>query len=80
MQLAHVFRLGLLLPMINVGASVPAVAQSYPSNTIRIVTSGPAGTPPDIVTRIVANELGQTEGWRIVGPEGRPYRRGGGFP
>jgi tripartite-type tricarboxylate transporter receptor subunit TctC len=33
---------------------------------IRIVVVSPAGTPPDIVTRIVANELGQTEGWRIV--------------
>ena len=33
---------------------------------IRIVVGGPAGTPPDIITRIVANELGQSEGWRIV--------------
>ena len=33
---------------------------------IRIVLGGPAGTPPDIITRIVANELGQSEGWRIV--------------
>ena len=33
---------------------------------IRIVLGGAAGTPPDIITRIVANELGQSEGWRIV--------------
>ena len=33
---------------------------------IRIVLGGGAGTPPDIITRIVANELGQSEGWRIV--------------
>jgi tripartite-type tricarboxylate transporter receptor subunit TctC len=33
---------------------------------IRIVVGGPAGTPPDIVTRIVANELGQSEGWKII--------------
>jgi tripartite-type tricarboxylate transporter receptor subunit TctC len=43
----------------------PAVAQSYPSNTIRIVV-GAAGGPGDIITRIVANELGQSEGWQIV--------------
>jgi tripartite-type tricarboxylate transporter receptor subunit TctC len=54
------------LAAISLAPALPAVAQSYPSNTIRIVTSGPAGTPPDIVTRIVANELGQAEGWRIV--------------
>jgi tripartite-type tricarboxylate transporter receptor subunit TctC len=44
----------------------PAIAQSYPSKTIRIILGGSAGTPPDIITRIVANELGQSEGWRIV--------------
>jgi len=32
---------------------------------IRIV-GGAAGTPPDIIARIVANELGLSEGWRIV--------------
>jgi tripartite-type tricarboxylate transporter receptor subunit TctC len=58
---------GLSLLAMSLGAiAQPAVAQSYPSNTIRIVLSGPAGTPPDIITRIVANELGQSEGWRIV--------------
>jgi tripartite-type tricarboxylate transporter receptor subunit TctC len=59
----------LALPLLAVvvgPAAEPAVAQTYPSNTIRIVLSGPAGTPPDIITRIVANELGQSEGWRIV--------------
>lgn len=44
----------------------PAVAQSYPSGMIRIVVGGGAGGPPDIITRIVANELAQSEGWRIV--------------
>ena len=29
-------------------------------------SAGAAGTPTDIITRIVANELGQSEGWRIV--------------
>jgi len=59
-------RLAISLAVASLGASVPAVAQSYPSNMIRIVLSGSAGTPPDIITRIVANELGQGEGWRIV--------------
>jgi tripartite-type tricarboxylate transporter receptor subunit TctC len=59
--------LGLPLLAMSLGAiAQPAVAHSYPSDTIRIVLSGAAGTPPDIITRIVANELGQSEGWRIV--------------
>ena len=33
---------------------------------IRVVVGSPAGTPPDIVTRIVVNELSQGQGWRIV--------------
>src|SRR5262245_33573834 len=66
MQLARLSRLAIPLAVVSLGASVPAVARSYPSSMIRIVIGGPAGTPTDIVTRIVANELGQTEGWRIV--------------
>jgi tripartite-type tricarboxylate transporter receptor subunit TctC len=33
---------------------------------IRFVTAGPVGSPQDILIRIVANELGQSEGWQIV--------------
>ena len=57
------------IPMLALilGAAVsPAIAGSYPSNMIRIFLGGSAGTPPDIITRIVANELAQSEGWRIV--------------
>jgi tripartite-type tricarboxylate transporter receptor subunit TctC len=55
---------GLLLP-----GSVRA--QSYPSNVIRVVVPAGAGTPPDIISRIIANELAVTEGWRLV-VEDRP--------
>jgi tripartite-type tricarboxylate transporter receptor subunit TctC len=41
-------------------------AQSYPSKVIRVVVPGAAGTPPDIVARIIANELGETQGWRVI--------------
>ena len=57
----------LLLLAISMGAiAEPSAAQTWPSATIRIVVSGGAGAPPDIITRIVANELMQSEGWRIV--------------
>ena len=58
---------GRLLLAVSLGAMAqPAVAQSYPSGMIRIVVGGGAGAPPDIITRIVANELARSEGWRIV--------------
>src|SRR5262245_51957309 len=66
MLLACLSRLAIPLAVMAVGSSLPAAAQSYPSSVIRIVSSGPAGSPPDIIARIVANELGQSEGWRII--------------
>lgn len=58
---------GRLLLAVSLGAMAqPAVAQSYPSGMIRIFVGGGAGAPPDIITRIISNELGQSEGWRIV--------------
>jgi tripartite-type tricarboxylate transporter receptor subunit TctC len=65
-QLVRLSRLAIPLALASLGPSNTAVAQSYPSSMIRFVTGGPAGSPPDIVIRIVANELAQSEGWRIV--------------
>jgi tripartite-type tricarboxylate transporter receptor subunit TctC len=55
---------GLLLPG-------RVAAQPYPSNLIRIVVPTSAGTPPDIISRMVADELATNEGWRLV-VEDRP--------
>jgi tripartite-type tricarboxylate transporter receptor subunit TctC len=49
----------------------PAADQSYPSNVIRIVVPAVAGTPPDIISRLIADELAATEGWRLI-VENRP--------
>jgi tripartite-type tricarboxylate transporter receptor subunit TctC len=46
-------------------------AQSYPSNLIRVVVPAGAGTPPDIISRMVADELAANEGWRLM-VEDRP--------
>jgi tripartite-type tricarboxylate transporter receptor subunit TctC len=51
--------------------AAPSGAQSYPSNVIRIVVPAVAGTPPDIISRIVADELRETMGWRLI-VENRP--------
>src|ERR1700754_171830 len=44
----------------------PAIAQSFPTNVIRIVVPTSASTPPDILARIIATALSETEGWKVV--------------
>ena len=60
-----------LLTLVAVGAASAGHAQPFPSNTIRIVVPIPAGTPPDIITRVIAAELAEADGWRIL-VENRP--------
>jgi tripartite-type tricarboxylate transporter receptor subunit TctC len=57
--------LSLLALLVSTTGS-PSSAQPYPSSMIRIVSATAAGTPPDIVCRIIANELAESEGWRVV--------------
>jgi tripartite-type tricarboxylate transporter receptor subunit TctC len=57
----------LLLALVAaVAAPSPLTAQSYPSGTIRVIGGTAPGTPPDIMVRLIANELSADEGWRIV--------------
>jgi len=42
------------------------LAESFPSHSIRIVVGGGPGTPPDIITRVVANAVSEAEGWQFV--------------
>jgi tripartite-type tricarboxylate transporter receptor subunit TctC len=63
----HILLGGLTFLALNViGTHVDARAQSFPSNAIRIVVPAAAGTPPDIISRIIATELAEAEGWRVV--------------
>ena len=55
-----------LLAMAAAAIASPVGAQPYPSSMIRIVVPSAAGTPPDIMGRMIANELGETEGWRAI--------------
>jgi tripartite-type tricarboxylate transporter receptor subunit TctC len=48
-----------------------AQSQSFPSGIIRLVAPNSPSTPPDIISRIIAKELSQTEGWRVI-VENRP--------
>jgi tripartite-type tricarboxylate transporter receptor subunit TctC len=53
---------------VGFGATVfqRASAQSFPTNVIRIVVPNSASTPPDILARIVATALSESEGWKVV--------------
>lgn len=49
-------------------AGLPASAQGqqFPSDLIHLVVPSPASTPLDTITRITANEIAESEGWRLV--------------
>jgi tripartite-type tricarboxylate transporter receptor subunit TctC len=49
-----------------IATTTPLYAQPYPSKTIRIVSATAPGNPPDVVIRLIATELAESEGWRIV--------------
>src|SRR5712691_4126979 len=68
----HVRRIGLALCLLALGIPAPeAGAQSFPSRPIRIVVPTSTSTPPDSITRVIASELSDSEGWRVV-VENRP--------
>src|SRR5271154_181720 len=56
----------LLSAMVVFGAPWRANSQSYPSRPLRIIVPASVSTPPDIVSRIIANALSETEGWSVV--------------
>lgn len=62
----HLVRFGLSLLAFSIVTESSPRAQAYPSNMIRIVVPSAAGTPPDIMARIVASELSESEGWRVI--------------
>ncbi len=59
------FAIGFALTLIVSGLQ-RAEAQAYPSNPIRIVVPTAPSTPPDIISRVIANELTNAEGWRVI--------------
>jgi tripartite-type tricarboxylate transporter receptor subunit TctC len=59
---------GLILPSLLLTCALGAShAGSYPgNNVIRIVVPTPSGPPPDVIGRVIATELSESEGWRVV--------------
>jgi tripartite-type tricarboxylate transporter receptor subunit TctC len=55
----------MALPLLGNGVST-VQAEAYPSNLIRIVVPTGPGTPPDVISRVIATELSESEGWRTI--------------
>ena len=54
------------------GAGVhPCLAQTFPSQPIRIVVGAAPSTPSDILSRVIATELSTSEKWTVI-VENRP--------
>src|SRR5262249_54419245 len=56
----------LFIALSLVAFTLPAAAQTYPNGTIRFIVPGAAGAPPDIVGRLIASQLSEAEGWRVI--------------
>src|SRR5882757_10039594 len=69
MDMVRYFR-AMMLAMLPLAAILmmihAAAAQPFPSKVITIVVPTAPATPPDIISRVIASELSETEGWRIV--------------
>lgn len=62
--------LGLIIALTTPAFSAHAQAV-FPTGTIRFVAPNTGGTPPDIISRIIAKELSESEQWRTI-VENRP--------
>ena len=50
----------------TIAAAQPHVAAGYPSKPIRLVTSGPPGSPPDVLARVTSEPLAAALGRPVV--------------
>jgi tripartite-type tricarboxylate transporter receptor subunit TctC len=66
-SLPHLICAGLAVGSVSIaGLWSEAVAEPFPANVIRIVVPTAPSTPPDIICRVIAAELSDSEGWRVI--------------
>jgi tripartite-type tricarboxylate transporter receptor subunit TctC len=60
--------IGVAVSLSALAGAVPiaAAAESFPSGVIRIIAPAPTSSPPDIISRVIAQELSASEGWRVI--------------
>ena len=57
---------GLWLLAVTAVAGLPAHAQDYPANPVKLVTQGAPGSGPDVIARILADHLGRLWGQQVL--------------
>ena len=60
------FTKGLAATAVGISVYDRAFGQAFPSKYIRVVVPTGAGSPPDILARIVGNAITEAEGWTVV--------------
>jgi tripartite-type tricarboxylate transporter receptor subunit TctC len=68
---ARSFRLATALFIGATALAGSSQAQEFPSGTIRILVPTGPSTPPDIISRVIAGEIANAEGWKVI-VENRP--------
>ncbi|MFL6795848.1 MAG: Bug family tripartite tricarboxylate transporter substrate binding protein [Xanthobacteraceae bacterium] len=58
--------LAVLLVALNIGTVEPVCAQAYPSAPLKIISDSAPGSAPDVILRIVADQLGRHWGQQTV--------------
>lgn len=56
----------MLVAALTWTTGIPVSAQSFPNRAIHIYTPTGPGTPPDIISRVVATAISENEGWTII--------------
>jgi len=60
------FALAAVIAALNIATFGPGFAQSYPSGPVKIISDSAPGSAPDVILRIVADQLGQHWSQQIV--------------
>lgn len=66
LRMSALMQAGLVVGALAGCSISQAAAQPYPSQVIRIVVPSAPSTPPDIISRVIANELQAANGWRVI--------------
>src|SRR5712691_1060877 len=56
----------LWLWCLAIASGLPAQAQDYPANPVKLITQGAPGSGPDVIARIVADHLGRLWGQQVL--------------